>query len=209
VPEEARNGRVRLFRFDEETRRLAEVATLLKDIKAIDSAVFFHGGWWWIALTDAAKGIERLMLWHSRELTGPYIPHAGNPVKIDSRHARAAGRPFAWEGKVYRPTQDQSQGYGRLVTVHEIVTLDPENFEERTVTKVFPFDATFSKGLHQLASAGEWTAVDGYREIFHPLAWFYRLKGWLSGAGALGGSAGFFEEVLLLEPVVLEFCAVI
>lgn len=176
VPEEASARRVRLYRFDEGRRTLEEIATLLPDIRAIDPAVFQHGGLWWIACTDNEMGNGRLLLWHARDLTGPYAPHPGNPVKIDVRNARSAGRPFVLDGKTYRPSQDYSQGYGRRVNVHEILTLDTKRFEERPVATVAPFDEAYGQGLHQLSSAGEWTVVDGYRNVFHPLAWYFRLK---------------------------------
>jgi hypothetical protein len=187
VPEEAENDRVRLFKFDEDKRILEEVGTLLSNIKAIDPAVFFHEGLWWIAATDATKGEVRLVLWHSSTLLGPYVPHAGNPVKIDSRNTRAAGRPFEWKGKKYRPAQDTSQGYGKKVHLQEIVRLDPKGYEEQHASTILPFDPVFSKGLHQISSAGEWTVVDGYREIIHPLAWYFRLKSYFRTAGAAGG----------------------
>lgn len=176
VPEETENNRVRLFKFDEDRRILEEVGTLLSNIKAVDPAVFFHEGLWWIATNDAAKGQERLMLWHSPNLLGPYVPHAGNPVKIDARSTRAAGRPFEWMGKKYRPAQDISQGYGKKVHLLEIVRLDPKRYEEQDVTTILPFDPGFSKGLHQVSSTGDWTVVDGYRDVFHPLAWYFRVK---------------------------------
>jgi hypothetical protein len=185
VPEEARSGTVRLFKFDEETRTLAEAATLIRGIHAVDPAVFQHGGLWWIACINAEWGGERLMLWHSPSLFGPYVQHESNPVMIDVRLARAAGRPFAWEGKTYRPVQDSSGGYGKRVNIQEIVRLDPKGFEERTAASITAFDRAFSKGLHQLSTAGGWTVIDGYREVFHPLAWFFRLKSKLQGSGAV------------------------
>ena len=188
VPEEGRSGRVRLFRFDEHDRKLTEVATLLQDIRAIDPTVFFHEGLWWIACTDSDQGQARLMLWHSPALTGPYVPHRRNPVKIDIRTSRPAGNPFTWKGKLYRPAQDMSGAYGEKIHVQEIVRLDPLGFEERTACTLHPFSPAYSKGLHHLSTSDGWTVVDGYREVFHPLAWYFRLKSVFAKTGALRGS---------------------
>jgi hypothetical protein len=49
---------------------------------------------------------------HADTITGPWIPHARWPVKIDIRGARPAGMMFNLDGRLFRPAQDCAETYG-------------------------------------------------------------------------------------------------
>jgi hypothetical protein len=46
-----------------------------------------------------------LRLYRAASLTGDWVQHPMSPVTGDLRYARGGGRPFVYEGHVYRWTQ--------------------------------------------------------------------------------------------------------
>ena len=79
------------------------------------------------------------------------IPHNENPVITNSLKARNAGPIFKHLGKIYRPSQINSNAiYGRGLNVNEIIHLDIDNYEEKTIQKCLPFFKKNIQGIHHL-----------------------------------------------------------
>jgi hypothetical protein len=163
VPEASQSGEVAMYRAEGQQWR--KVASLLQDVAAVDSTVFQHEGGWWLLCTDYHLGSQsNLCAWYADGLFGPWLPHPGNPVKIDVRSSRSAGTPFVHEGELYRPAQDCSLGYGTGVAINRLVRLTPTEFEEETVNFLRPDpQGPYSSGLHTLSACGDYTLVDGMR----------------------------------------------
>jgi len=118
IPEVESTREVSLFRADPFPRRWTKVNTLVTDVSAIDPTVFRHEGRWWLTCIDGdGEADANLLVWHAPDLSGPWTPHAANPVKTDVRSARPAGTPFEHEGRLYRPSQDCSRTYGGRILV--------------------------------------------------------------------------------------------
>ncbi|HEY7280036.1 MAG TPA: hypothetical protein VID47_00475 [Actinomycetota bacterium] len=178
VPETARAQRVWLFRSSDSGRTWERVATLIDGFACVDPTVFRHEGRWWLFGTDRDRGANtKLHAWLAPELTGPWSPHPLNPLKTDVRSSRPAGTPFVHDGRLFRPAQDGSRGYGTRVVINEILRLSPTEFEERAVSTVQPDRrGPWPDGLHTLAAAGDTTLVDGRRDrLVWP--WFGRAAG--------------------------------
>ena len=61
----------------------------------------------------------------------------------------AGGTPFVSAGKLYRPSQDDSHGYGGRVVVNEVEVLTPRAFAERPVRWIEPpHGSPYRDGLH-------------------------------------------------------------
>ncbi len=141
---------------------------LLPGVEAIDSTLFQHGGYWWLAYTDASIDHNgRLMVWYASELTGRWQPHALNPVKIDPRCSRGAGAPFIYRGALVRPSQDCSVSYGAKIIFNHVVTLTPGEFHEEMIGELRPDPAgPYSLGLHTISYDGSVAVIDGKRALF-------------------------------------------
>jgi hypothetical protein len=125
-----------------------------------DSTLLKHDGRWWLFtnLSDHAMFQE-----HSSELylfccDGPSLgnltPHPQNPVAIGSAHARNAGAVIVQEGRLFRPSQNNSHGvYGYGLNIMEIERLDPAQYRERLVRRFTPADRPGSRGLHHVTFA--------------------------------------------------------
>jgi hypothetical protein len=169
VPETSAAREISLYRAENFPRDWKKVGTLIPDIQGIDPTVFQYNGLWWLMCTDRAQvAALNLLVWYAPDLTGPWQPHAQNPVKTDVRSSRPAGTPFIYQGCLYRPAQDCSQTYGGRITINRINQLTPTTFAEEPVKIVaHPTRGLFSRGFHTLSSAGpDATLVDGKRWQF-------------------------------------------
>jgi hypothetical protein len=170
IPEMSQANRVELYRATDFPMAWERVATLLEGFDAVDATVFQHEGRWWMfcARTHQNQWIK-LYAFHAEQLTGPWQPHTGNPLKTDIRSSRPAGTPFVHEGRLYRPAQDCSRAYGGAVSINLVSRLTPTEFEE-SVCRVFALDEAepYSAGCHTLSAAGGRTVIDGKRLIFQP-----------------------------------------
>lgn len=168
VPETHQACEVALYRANSSLREWSKIATLIRGFPAVDPTIFHHGGHWWLFCTNEDLGANtKLFAWHAVELAGPWIPHAGNPLKTDVRSSRPAGTPFVHAGQLYRPSQDCSTGYGAAVVLNRVDRLDPQEFSEELVSVLRPDPAgPYPDGLHTLAMAGDRTVIDGSRRLF-------------------------------------------
>ena len=179
IPETYQANEIRLYRAVEFPRRWEQVATLIEGIAALDSTVFRHDGRWWLLCTDQKDGSNsKLHVFHAQELTGPWEPHALNPVKTDIRSSRPAGTPFVHEGELFRPAQDSSESYGGSITITRIDELTPTTFSEKIVNRVLPATSgRYRDGIHTLSEVGNVTVVDGRRDTF---IWAATRREWVS-----------------------------
>ena len=145
-----------------------KAATLIADIAAVDTTVFQHNGLWWLMCTQLEHDPTlNLFVWYAQDLFGPWKPHAGNPVKTDVRSSRPAGTPFAYNGELYRPSQDCSNSYGGRIVINRVRELTPRTFKEEVAAVVEPYaDGPYPQGIHTLSAVGDMTLVDGKRYKF-------------------------------------------
>jgi hypothetical protein len=177
IPEQSDAGEVAIYELEEFPKAWRRRATLLSGVSAIDATLFRHGGRYWLFYAVGRNEGVELNIAHSRALLGPYEPHPCNPVKCDVRSTRPAGTPFEYEGIVYRPAQDCSKTYGGAVVLTRVDVLTPLRFHEEVVQRVEP-DAhgPFPRGLHTMNGVGEFTVVDGKRNLFVLTLFLRQLK---------------------------------
>ena len=184
IPETYQANEIRLYRAIEFPRRWEQVSTLVEGVAALDATVFRHDGRWWLLCTDQKDGSNsKLHVFHAEKLTGPWDPHALNPVKTDIRSTRPAGTPFVAEGELFRPAQDSSESYGGSITITRVDELTPTTFSETIVARVLPPNTgRYRNGIHTLCGVGDRTVVDGRRDTFIWAAtrreWAARLSKW-------------------------------
>jgi len=186
IPESHEAAEVGLYEIERFPDRWVKAAALLEKMPIVDATLFRHEGTWWLAGSEPTdKGTTcELSLWHATAITGPWHPHAGNPVKMDVRSARPGGTPFHENGVLYRPAQDCSSTYGGRVIINRVVTLTPTAFEEVEAATVEPDPhGRYPAGLHTLSQVGEITLIDGKRVIFSPAEFRRVLAHYLQGIG--------------------------
>jgi hypothetical protein len=158
------------------------VCDLIDDVLLADPTLLWHGDRWWLFAADA-HGTQhtRLLIYHAPTLTGPWVPHRLNPVKVDITGARPAGPLFEVEGVLYRPAQDCSAGYGCAIAIHRVTELSADAFAELEVARVEPARASaYPDGVHTLTVADHGLFVDGNKKVFRPDLMPLRAGRWLS-----------------------------
>lgn len=164
VPETNQAHEVALYRATDFPRAWERTATLIEGFRGADPTIFRLNNTWWLAcVNEDDEPWRKLYLWHSKELLGPWEPHSANPVKTDATSSRPAGTPFYFEGDLYRPAQDCSQGYGRRIVINRVRKLTTEKFEEEEATILNPPSTLYPNGVHTLSSVEGYTLIDGRR----------------------------------------------
>lgn len=168
IPESYEARQVYLYRLDKESGQWKRKNTLLSNISAVDSSLFFHENRWWLFCTiKEFDSNVNLFAFYSSDFEGPYIEHSINPIKTDIRSSRPAGTPFYYEGNLYRPSQNSSSTYGGGVCINKITSLTPTAFREEVCSAIYPFNnSEYNRGIHTLSSAGDYTLIDGKRLVF-------------------------------------------
>jgi len=178
VPESTTRGATRIHRLDNDGT-LTPLCDVAPHARLADATLFREGDRYWLACTDLDLGDhDNLCLLHAESLTGPWVPHALWPVKIDIRGARSAGMLFSLGGRLFRPGQDCAATYGAAVALHEVLTLTPTEFRESLITVLRPDRAgPFPHGLHTLTHDGKRFWVDGKRFVLDAATLRHKLGG--------------------------------
>jgi hypothetical protein len=163
VPESVATGTVDLYRAESFPSRWVKEATLLTGIEASDATLLEHDGRWWMFATVRAGGAfsDALHIWSAPELLGPWQAHRGNPVLVDIATARPGGRVVRRNGRMIRPFQDCTDGYGAALGLAEVTRLDDEGFAQRVDAVLRPGPKWPGRRLHTLNRAGRLECIDG------------------------------------------------
>jgi hypothetical protein len=164
IPESSAAGRVDLYRADPFPHRWIHEATLVSGVEASDATVVRHGGClWMLAATRDGAGSwsDTLSIFSAPDLLGPWQPHPLNPVLIDQATARPAGTMFVRDGKLYRPVQDCTHGYGTGIGLAEVTRLDHDGFDQKIHALLRADPSWPGRRFHTLNRAGRLECIDG------------------------------------------------
>jgi hypothetical protein len=173
LPESRASGKLALYTSDDLDGPWRRHATLKEDAGIADATLLQHGGLWWMfaVRNGGLNPSTELSLWFAERPEGPWQEHPLNPVLVDVRSARPAGPCFVVDGRLYRPAQDCSTGYGDRVVIKRISVLTTERFDEEAVSTLRPNSAgPFPYGVHTLTGVGEVTLIDGKRRVWNTAA---------------------------------------
>jgi hypothetical protein len=178
MPETSQKRCVSLYVFDSDREVWSPAATIIRDFPAVDSTPVQFAGRWWIFCTSAEDPEEcKLFIWHSPDLFGPWEPHIGNPVKMDVRSSRPAGRPFFSRGELFRPAQDCSITYGGAITINRVTRLTVREFSEEPAAHVPPIETSpYKIGIHTVTGTDGITVLDGKRWVLAPRFIWYHIR---------------------------------
>lgn len=167
VPEHTERGATHIYELKADGT-LRTVCAVAPHARLADPTLFRDGGRVWIACTDLdIGGHDNLCLLYAPELSGPWIPHAKWPVRIDVRGARPGGSVFRCGDSLFRPGQDCAATYGAAVALHRVEELTETEFSETLVTVLKPDrSGPFPHGLHTVVHDGERFWIDGKRFVF-------------------------------------------
>jgi len=166
MPENHQADRLEIWRCTDFPLKWELHATALEGRTPADSSMIKDGDTWWI-FTNLS---DPLYPDHCSELSvfaadGPDLKsvteHKNNPVVIDTATARGGGRPFARNGRLYRPSQRNTDGrYGSGLNIMEIRRLDLDEYQEVLIRTIEPDAKSGLIGCHHFDAVGERWVVD-------------------------------------------------
>ncbi len=141
IPETAGNRTIEVYRCLEFPGRWEFWMTLMENVVAMDTTLFYHQDRWWMFVNlkeneGASSWDELFLFWADQPLTNAWHAHPRNPVVSDVRKSRPAGRVFCQDGALMRPSQDSSQGYGSALNLNRILVLNESEYQEETVASL-------------------------------------------------------------------------
>jgi hypothetical protein len=139
IPESGAAGNVSLYRAEAFPYRWRREACLIEGIEGYDVTPMRHEGGFWFFVSPRlwrSSSWDILSLYYADSLTGPWKPHAARPVLIDAALSRPAGAIIRRDGRILRPVQDCSRGYGGAVTFCRINALGASGFAQTPVGRI-------------------------------------------------------------------------
>ena len=165
IPESSVNRSVDLYRCESFPANWVKVRTILADVTAADTTLFFKDDHWWLFSSiceySGSCPHSSLRLFYSRDLLhGDFIPHVKNPICSDVSQSRPAGRLFYSQNEIYRPSQDCSIRYGYAINFNLITTLTTSDYKETTVRRIQPSWNNRCLGVHTYNSDTSHVVLD-------------------------------------------------
>jgi hypothetical protein len=162
LPETGDEGIVRLYRTGAFPADW-QVDCELYHGSARDTTAFEHEGTWWFftTLTEPRGGESMLMLFMADSLRGQWKLHPKNPISLDVRNIRSAGKIYRDGARLIRPSQDGSQSYGYAFSLYEITTLTATDYQERLLARVEPYWEKRLGATHTYNRTDRFEVVDG------------------------------------------------
>ncbi|MEK9278532.1 hypothetical protein MTR72_02585 [Bradyrhizobium sp. ISRA442] len=166
IPESTGHRDVALYRCVRFPDKWERHCTLLSGLELADVTITRHNSVNYLfgAWRDGTGGYsDTLSIFHADSLFGPWLPHASNPVLMDRASARPAGHFVRIDGKLWRPVQDCTHGYGCALGLAEILELSPTTFRQVVRQVLKPGPAWLGRKLHTLNRCGHLEVIDGSR----------------------------------------------
>ena len=143
LPESADANELWLYRCEKFPVKWKKYRKIFSDRQIYDASLYFHEGYWYLFGTEKlSKGGNRdqyLHIYFSKNLNSDlWTSHPMNPLTLDVRGTRPAGKLFQRDGEIYRPTQIGAPKYGYGIQINQITELSPEKFSEKKVEEILP-----------------------------------------------------------------------
>lgn len=165
LPEMSASRNVELYRCAHFPDQWAYEKTLMRDMAALDATLLEHEGRWWL-FTNLAEDRgnstwDSLHLFYADSpLSDTWTPHPLNPVVVDVRSARPAGRLFCRGGQLFRPSQDSMLRYGHSLRLNRVDKLTVDEYAETTVEILAPPPGSDIIATHTLSTSARLAVID-------------------------------------------------
>jgi hypothetical protein len=144
VPETHENRTIDLYRAESFPDKWVYEMTLMRDVEAADTILFYHNSLWWLFTSIGTETMPQnkiLSLFYADSFpTDTWKAHPLNPVCSGLGNSRMAGALFGdrQNSRIYRPSQNCLKDYGKETNINEIIELSPASYRERLVKTIFP-----------------------------------------------------------------------
>jgi hypothetical protein len=166
IPESSAHNDVPLYKCVRFPDKWERHSTLLSGFELGDATITQYNGlnYMFGAWRDGTAGYsDVLAIFYAEHLFGPWLPHASNPVLMDRATTRPAGNFVSIDGRLWRPVQDCTHGYGAALGLAEIVELTPTTYQQIVRHTIQPGPLWPGRKLHTLNRSGRLEVIDGSR----------------------------------------------
>jgi len=167
IPETLENKTIELWKCTDFPLKWEKHSNILEGIEAVDSTPFYHEGMWYLFTStrrNCKKFGDRLDLFFTEDILNPnWQEHPKNPVCRGHQQFRMAGKPFIYDGKLVRPSQDSLKRYGGNMELKEIIELSQTTYKEQLLEIVLPDWKAEDDGCHTINADGNFVVLDAIR----------------------------------------------
>lgn len=159
IPESQEKDSIRLYKGNENLTSFKYCRTILKQARYdslnfnySDSFIYKKDDYYYLFTSFFKDWKYVLELYYSDNLElGEFKRHPQSPICIGNKYGRNGGSMILGKDKIFRVSQDCSKEYGKSVALHEILSLNTTDYEEKLYMDDLFFDNTlFPEGGHQL-----------------------------------------------------------
>jgi hypothetical protein len=143
IPESNENRTIDLYRAEAFPNKWIYETTLMKNVRAVDTVVFYYNELWWLftsIASDSLSANQNLHIFFSDTFpSNTWIPHPLNPVMTGFDNSRMAGSIYKDNnGNLIRPAQNCQKEYGHYMYLNKIVELTSSSYKEVIHKKIIP-----------------------------------------------------------------------
>lgn len=164
-PESTANKDIRLYRSVDFPTKWEFVTTIMQNVNAADSMLFYYSDLWWLFTNINSDfnsdNCSDFSIFYSKDLfSNNWISHLCNPISRSSLNARNGGY-FISEKKIYRVNQQHGMGvYGKRFQINEIVKLSPNEYKEIHLKTIGKNEIGDIVGSHHFTSVNNINVFD-------------------------------------------------
>lgn len=177
IPETAADNCLKLYQLNKD-KTLALVSTIIENFAAVDSSIVYHDNYFWLFCGDKNDyPNEKLFLFYSPVLEGPYIPHIHNPIKVNPAGSRNAGNIILENDNIIRPAQYSVNFYGEKIILNKVEKLTPTSYSESYEGEISAQTLQKDwKGIHTISTNKSLLLIDFKYHTFIWQAFIAKLK---------------------------------
>jgi hypothetical protein len=165
-PETSQNKAVEIWKCKKFPDVWKKERELFSDLSAADTVIFPHDGRWWLFTNVDRSGsgdhcYELRAFYADHPINGPWSPHGSNPLIVDTRCARNAGKIRWWDGLgLVRLSQINTGAYGSGIDIRPITKLDETCYHEESLRQIRPTWDRALTGLHHCDTSENYIVFD-------------------------------------------------
>jgi|SRR3972149_2177400 len=165
IPESSINNTIEVYECSEFPEKWSFHKTLIENITATDSTLFYKDGKWWLFTSvtnyqNQKRENELFLFYSDKPLSNKWISHPKNPIVSNVKGSRSAGKIFEENGAILRPAQDCSKRYGYGIIFYQINILNEMDYQEKEVQTIYPNWDKKIIGVHSYGRENKLTVID-------------------------------------------------
>lgn len=173
LPEQSGAQEISIYKSIAFPYKWQKIITILKGGYYVDPILFKKDDVWWLFFVEKVSQngstTTYAKLFFANNLEGSWEEHPYNPISTDCRYSRSAGGPIiTTDGKIIRPVQDCSQGYGYKINYLEIIKISKTEYKDRKIEGYSPSKLKLN-GIHTVNFIDNILAIDGRKKSFRCL----------------------------------------